>query len=60
MMKVVTGKLFNTTFGKVLVHNEQAERISVGERISHNNETYTVKEIMPPTKIDGKWALAVQ
>lgn len=60
MMKVITGKLFNTSFGKVLVHNEQGEKISVGERISYDNQIYAVKGIIPPTKIDGKWALSVQ
>ena len=59
-MRVITGEIFNTSFGKILVHNEQDEIISVGEKVSCDNKLYTVMKIMPPTKFDGKWSLVVQ
>ena len=59
MMKVVTGNMFNTSFGKILVHNEQNEKFVVGEKINHEGNTLEIKNIIPPTKPDGKWSLVV-
>lgn len=59
MMKVITGEVFNTSFGKIIAYNEQHLVISVGEPISFNGGNYVVKEIIPPTKPDGLWSLCV-
>lgn len=58
-MKVITGKMFNTSFGKIIVHNEQTEKLFVGESVVYNGDTLQIKNIIPPTKPDGKWSLSV-
>lgn len=58
-MKAVTGKMFNTSFGTILVHNEQDERFTVGERITYEGNTLEIQNIIPPTTPDGKWSLVV-
>lgn len=59
MMKVITGRMFKTSFGSMIVHNEQDAAISVGEKISFNNDVFIVKAIIPPTTPSGKWSLRI-
>ena len=58
-MKVVTGDKFNTSFGMLIVHNEQDEVFAVGDSIKYDGTEHRVKAIIPPTKPDGKWALQI-
>ena len=60
MMKVITGERFKTSFGVMLVHNEQSETISVGEQIRFDNAVYEVKAVIPPANHNGKWALKIE
>lgn len=57
MMKVITGKKFNTTFGIILVPDEQNEKFQIGEEIKYGGDNYSISEIIPPTKPSGKWSL---
>lgn len=59
MMKVITGTMFNLSNGKTIVYNEQNVRFSVGDTVSYEGETYTIKTIVPPCRPDGKWSLCV-
>ena len=59
MTKVITGKLFNTSFGRIIVYNEISMNFSVGETVLFNNEPYLINDIMPPTSPDGRWAVMV-
>ena len=58
-MKVVTGDKFNTSFGMLIVYNEQNETFSVGDAVEFDGKEHCVKAIIPPTKPDGKWALRI-
>ncbi len=59
MMKVITGEIFETSAGTMIIYNEQQVSISVGEKIVFNNDVYLVKEIIPPSNPHGKWSLRV-
>lgn len=60
MMKVITGKMFNTAFGKIIVYNEQSFLISNGERVNFDGITVTVKKVIAPTKPGEKWSVLVE
>lgn len=60
MMKAITGEMFRTSAGLMLIHNEQDKQFAVGERIVHNGREYAVKEIVPPTRPMAKWSLCVE
>ena len=59
MTKVITGKKFNTSFGTMIIHNEQDTRLSKGDNVNFENMDYSIVAIVPPTRPDGKWALQV-
>lgn len=59
MMKVVTGKIYNTSFGTMFIHNEQAEHFSVGDCIEYNRKKYKIDAIVSPTKPEAKWSLKI-
>ena len=56
-MRTVTGELFHTRIGEMLVYNEQEEAFSVGERISYGGLPYIIKRIVFPSKPKAKWSL---
>ena len=58
-MRVITGDKLNTSFGVMLIHNEQTELFSVGEQIMFDNTIYKIEAVIPPTKPNGKWALRI-
>ena len=59
MMKVITGKMFSTSLGKMIVHNKQLEEFAVGDNIFFDGNVYIIKGIIPPTNPEGKWSLSV-
>ena len=59
MTKVITGKKFNTSFGTMIIHNEQNTKLSKGDDVNFENMNYSVVAVVPPTRPDGKWALQV-
>lgn len=59
MTKVITGKLFNTSFGKVIVQNDTDVVVSVGETVLFCGAMYSVKDIIPPTKPEGKFSIVI-
>ncbi|MBQ6518285.1 MAG: hypothetical protein IJI14_06170 [Anaerolineaceae bacterium] len=56
-MKVITGEIIKTSFGEMLVYNEQTEHLSVGEKIIVGEKIRTIKSIQAPTKPESKWAI---
>ena len=59
MTKVITGKIINTSFGKMVIHNEQDEHLYVGEKIIIDGTIREILCIIPPSKPESKWALMV-
>lgn len=59
-MKVITGELFNTSFGKMIIPKEQTELFSVGDAVLYHGKKYSILAIVPPTKPNAKWALKVE
>ncbi len=46
MMKAITGKIIKTTFGEMLVYNEQREQLAVGDPVDVNGE---IRKTFPRT-----------
>ena len=59
MTKVIIGEIFNTKIGTMIVHNEQNDKFSIGDKIIFDNMDYSIVGIVPPSKPDGKWSLEV-
>lgn len=59
-MKVITGQMFDTSFGRMIIPEEQKEHISVGDHVIYHEKEYSVLAIIPPTKVSAKWALKVE
>lgn len=57
MMIAITGTVFNTANGMIVVHNEQNVAIIKGQTISVNGTPRTILAVIPPTAPDGKWSL---
>ena len=60
MTKVLTGEIINTSFGEMLLYNEQSSLISVGDIVLVSGQLREVKAIQVPSKPDGKWALLLK
>ncbi len=56
MMKAITGKIIKTTFGEMLVYNEQHEQLAVGDLVDVNGEIRKIQAILPPSKPSAKWS----
>ena len=59
MMRVITGEIFNTSHGMIIVHNEQNLDISAGDVIRFNGQDYKVKRLIPPTTPNSKWSIKI-
>lgn len=61
MMKVLTGKMFRTTHGSLIIIDNQMDvlPVAVGDIVEFENEAYTVTEILVPSKPDVKWGVYV-
>ena len=59
-MKVLTGEIINTSFGEILLYNEQELPISVGDTVIISGVTREVTKIHPPSVPGGKWALGLK
>lgn len=59
MMIAITGEKINTSFGTMIILDSETHRITVGDTIVHNNERYIVKELIPPTRPEAKWAIRI-
>lgn len=60
MTKQITGELFETTWGKMIVYNEQYTYISEGDRITFEGTEYLVIRIISPSRPEAKWSLRVE
>jgi len=60
MAKQITGELFDTTWGKMIVYNEQDTCISEGDRVIFEGVEYSVISIIPPSRPEAKWSLQVK
>lgn len=60
MMKVITGEMISTSFGKMLVYKEQQELLSVGDKVLANDEPYIIRRIYPPSRPSAKWAAELE
>lgn len=58
-MRVITGTEYNTSSGRILIHNEQSERFKVGDIVELNGELHHIEEIIPPTTPNAKWSLKI-
>ena len=59
-MIFLTGTKFETAQGVVIVYNEQRVRLSVDDVVSFEGEDLIIKQIIPPTRPNGKWAIEVK
>lgn len=41
-MEKLTGKVFNTSFGKVIIHDQQEELLRMGDIIEYDNKPYRI------------------
>ena len=60
MTKVLTGEIINTSFGEILLYNDQELLISVGDTIIISGTIREVTKIHPPSMPGGKWALGLK
>ena len=60
MMKVITGQIIKTSFGEMVIHNEQDDHLAVGEMIEINGMARRIKAILPPSKPDAKWSVMLE
>lgn len=58
-MKELTGELFHTSFGLLLVPDDQEVKIAIGDVIWHEGKRYEVKHIISPTNPNGKWSFSL-
>ena len=58
-MRTVSGKLFHTRMGKMLVYNEQDERFSLGEKVFYDGLPYIIKHIVFPSKPEAKYSMEI-
>lgn len=59
MMRVITGEMFNTSFGTMVVLPALEDVIRVGDKVKYDGNVYEVKGIVPPTRPDGKWSIKI-
>jgi len=60
MMKVITGEKLNTSLGLTVVVEEPSVSLNVGEQIIFEGKTFTIVEIISPSKPNGKWAIIIE
>lgn len=60
MMIVITGQIIKTSFGEMIIHNEQNDHLEVGEMIEIDGMARKIKAILPPSKPDAKWSLMLE
>ena len=59
-MTALTGEKFETSYGTIIIHNEQEKYIRVGDSVIFDGIEYKVKTIVPPTRPEAKWSLIVE
>lgn len=59
MVKDITGQLFETSFGTMIVYDDQSAVLTVGDRVRFDGSDYKVETVIPPSKPEGKWSLRV-
>ena len=59
MVKEITGQLFETSFGTMIVYDDQSAVIALGDSIRFDGSHYKVEAVIPPSKPEGKWSLRV-
>ena len=60
MIKELTGELFATSFGEILVYNEQEELLSLGDIVLYDGSEREILNLLPPSRSDGKWAVELK
>lgn len=60
MIKKLSGALFITASGEILVYNEQDESLSLNDVIFYDGSEREIQNILPPSKPDGKWAVELK
>lgn len=58
--KELTGELFVTSFGEILVYNEQDKLLSIDDIILYDGSEREIQNILPPSTPDGKWAVELK
>ena len=59
-LKKLTGELFVTSFGEILVYNEQDKLLSIDDIILYDGSEREIQNILPPSTPDGKWAVELK
>lgn len=59
-LKELTGELFVTSFGEILVYNEQDKLLSIDDIILYDGSEREIQNILPPSTPDGKWAVELK
>lgn len=59
MVKEITGQLFETSFGTMIVYDDQSAVLTVGDSIRFDGTDYKMEAVIPPSKPEGKWSLRV-
>lgn len=58
-MTVITGDKIKTSFGVFIVVDTWNGPARKGDVIEYENKWYTVRSIVPPTNLNGKWSVEV-
>lgn len=59
-MTEITGELFNTSWGKAIVHNEQDIFVRKGDEILFEGRKYVITAIVSSSRPNGRWSLIVK
>ena len=59
-MIAITGEVFHTASGMIVVPNEQNRVITKGQTVTVNGTSRTILAVIPPTAPDGKWSLKLK